>query len=68
MKTFVQIWKVVAIVAIVAFPFAASIACVSALVYGISWAFDFNFSWKLAIGIWLTLVLLKLVFSTNDNK
>lgn len=59
MKTFVQI-------TIVALLFATSIACVSALVYGISWAFDFNFSWKLAIGIWLALVLLKLVFPNKQ--
>lgn len=37
----------------------------SLIVYGICWAFGFSFTWKLAIGIWLILTVLKNVLSSN---
>lgn len=29
------------------------------IVKGICWAFDFAFTWKLAVGVWLILILLR---------
>ena len=39
----------------------------SGLLYGICWAFGFKFTWKLAIGVYLVLVLIKAVFFRSED-
>lgn len=42
--------------------YAISFGIVSAIFYGICWAFGIAFTWKIAVGIWLTFLLLRAVF------
>lgn len=37
----------------------------SIAVYGVCWAFGLTFTWKIAIGIWIGLGLLKSIFKAN---
>lgn len=39
----------------------------SGILYGICWAFGFKFTWKLAIGVYLVLILLKAIFSRSNS-
>lgn len=45
--------------------FILSFGITSSVVYGICWAFGLNFTWKIAIGIWLVLYILKSIFKSN---
>ena len=57
--------KTVMIILAVAFvvgTFALSFAMVSAIIYGICWAFNLAFAWRYAFGIWLILLILRSVF------
>lgn len=44
-----------------------SIAIIGGLIYVMSICFGFEFSWKLAIGIWCVIVLLKSIFGKDKN-
>lgn len=46
----------------IALSLAISFGIVSAIFYGICWAFGLAFTWKIAVGIWLTYLLLSAVF------
>ena len=46
----------------IALALAISFGVVSAIFYGICWAFGIVFTWKIAVGIWLTFLLLRAVF------
>lgn len=37
----------------------------SAILYGICWAFGLNFTWKLALGVWLVSIILRSIFKSN---
>lgn len=65
MKTFGTIILVVAIVILAC---AISFGITSALVYGVCWAFNFTFSWKIALGIWFLMALLRSVFKVIIKK
>lgn len=57
------------IVAIVLIAFLAlSFFMTAAIVFGICWAFALTFSWKLAVGVWLILCLVRGIFSVTVNK
>lgn len=64
MKTSTTIIGVIFIVAMICI---LSFGITSAILYGICWAFNFTFSWKLAIGIWLLLIILRSIFKTVVN-
>lgn len=49
---------IITILVTVAFSFGIT----SGLLYGICWALNFKFTWKLAIGIYLILVFIKFCF------
>ena len=46
----------------IALSLAISFGLVSLIFYGICWAFGIAFAWKIAVGIWLTYLLLSAVF------
>ena len=46
----------------IALGYAISFGLVSLIFYGICWAFGLTFTWKIAVGIWLTFLLLRAVF------
>lgn len=46
----------------IALSLAISFGIVSAIFYGICWAFGLAFTWKIAVGIWLTYLLFSAVF------
>lgn len=37
------------------------------LVYVLSWAIGFTFSWKLSFGIWIILIVIKHIFNTETK-
>lgn len=55
------------VAAIIVFCFAASFLFTAGIIYLISLCFGFTFTWKLAFGIWLILMLLKQVFSSGNS-
>lgn len=59
MKTF---GTIILAIAIIIFACAVSFGITSVLIYGICWAFNFAFSWKIAFGIWLLMALLSSTF------
>jgi hypothetical protein len=40
--------------------------CCALFVKGLSWAFGFAFTWKLAFGIWLLLVIIRSLFCKEE--
>ena len=46
----------------IALSLAISFGIVSAIFYGICWAFGIVFTWKIAVGIWLTYLLFSRIF------
>ena len=42
--------------------YAINFGLVSLIFYGICWAFGIAFTWKIAVGIWLTYLLLSAIF------
>lgn len=55
-------------IAMIIFTCAISFGITSAFIYGICWAFNFMFSWKIAFGIWLLMILLSSVFKVVIKK
>lgn len=53
------------ILVIVAFAF--SFLCTAGLIWLICWAFGLGFSWKITFGIWLVLILARMVFKNSNN-
>lgn len=53
-----NILTVLGVIALVSVAVILSFGCTFALVYGICWAFGLTFSWKVAFGIWLVLILI----------
>lgn len=47
---------------------AISFLITAGIIWVICWAFGFLFTWKLVIGIWAVLLLLKNVFSVTVKK
>lgn len=64
MKTSTTIIGVILVVALMGI---LSFGITSAILYGICWAFNFAFSWKLAIGVWLLIIILRSIFKTVIN-
>lgn len=51
------------------FGYILSFLITSGIIWGICWAFALTFSWKMAFGIWLIILLLNAIFdSKNNNK
>lgn len=46
---------------------ALSFLLTSGLVWVVCWAFGFVFTWKIAIGIWVVLLILQSVFKSNSK-
>lgn len=46
---------------------ALSLLLTSGLVWVACWAFGFVFTWKIAIGIWVVLLILQSVFKSNSK-
>lgn len=57
--------KLLGVVLSIILVFILSFGVTSSVVYGICWAFGLNFTWKIAIGIWLVLYILKSIFKSN---
>lgn len=55
-------------VAFVVGTFALSFAIVSAIIYGICWAFKLTFAWRYAFGIWLILLLIESIFKRGGKN
>ena len=55
-------------VAFVVGTFALSFAIVSAIIYGICWAFKLVFTWRFAFGIWLILLVMQSVFRKGESE
>lgn len=56
--------KIVVVIVGVAFfvgMLALSFAIVSAIIYGICWAFKLTFAWRYAFGVWLILLVMRSV-------
>lgn len=49
------------------FSMGLSFASVALFVYVITWCFGFAFSWKIAVGVWTILALIKFWFSKNNK-
>lgn len=45
-----------------------SFGITSAIIYGICWAFELRFSFKIAFGIWLVLILIKSLFNNKTKN
>lgn len=60
--------KAIAIMAIILLAIAIGFGITSGLVYVVCWTFGFKFTWKIAIGIYLILVILKALFHNPKNK
>ena len=63
--------KIVVVVVGVAFfvgMMALSFAIVSAIIYGICWAFKLTFAWRYAFGIWLILLLVGGIFERGGKN
>ena len=56
--------KIIAVIAVIVICLAISFGISAALVYGICWAFNLTFTWKIAFGVWLVLSLLSGFFKT----
>lgn len=46
---------------------ALSFALVSAIIYGICWAFKLVFTWRFAFGIWLILLVMRSVLRSENG-
>ena len=46
---------------------ALSFALVSAIIYGICWAFKLVFTWRFAFGIWLILLVMRSVLRSDKD-
>ena len=46
---------------------ALSFALVSAIIYGICWAFKIVFTWRFAFGIWLILLIMRSVLRSDKD-
>ncbi len=53
--------KVIATTLVILLAIAFGFGITSGLVYGICWAFGFDFTWKIAVGIYLVLVMVKAI-------
>ena len=63
-----NVLKILGIIVVVAVLIALSFALTSALIYGICWAFGFQFTWKIAFGVWLALILVRSCFKLVISK
>lgn len=63
--------KIVVVIVGVAFfvgMMALSFAIVSAIIYGICWAFKLMFTWRFAFGIWLILLIMRSVLRRGESE
>lgn len=56
------------LIAIVFAMYVISFGITSAIIYGICWAFELKFSFKIAFGIWLVLILIKRLFNNKTKN
>lgn len=59
--------KALAWIIVIAAVIAASIGFVGLLVKIVCWAFEFTFTWKAVIGIWLVLLILGIVCGSEEK-
>lgn len=44
-----------------------SFSITSGMIWVVCWAFGLAFSWRLAVGIWVVLIILRSIFKSNVN-
>lgn len=56
------------VVLFIAFMVALDFAVSALLVKGVCWAFGFTFSWKLAFGVWLIILIVHAAVTSNGSR
>lgn len=56
-----------AVILVVAAGVAAQYLILSGILFGIAWAFDFDMTWKVTLGMWLIFLLISNLFKGNSN-
>lgn len=60
--------EILAVLIVLAVVYGVSFLFTSGIIYLICWCFDFVFSWPLAFGCWLILILLRSIFNVTVKK